>query len=302
MVNFKRLGKRLTAAVLCCVLIALMVAPVSAISYSSVTHTNAVIPVAPELTLENPAVVQGQRACSVRRSASANSIVIGSFADGTKVTVLGTRGNFYKVDCYDMVGYIHKSQLTVNEAGEYYVNCTEDSSETTYLPTYTMQESLELRSSIRSIAYTYIGVPYVHGGSSARGFDCSGLTQYVYMKAGISIHRSCATQLSDGMIVAKEDLQCGDLVFFSNTGDTGGFASHVGIYIGNNQIIHASSSRGVIVADLSNSYFESHYQCARRVILSELTPAASIPTMGILQSGNASYWRGETENSVLGIH
>lgn len=302
MLKLKRLGRGITAAALCCALIMLMVAPVSAFSLPSIPYTSSVIPdISDTLVSNEPTVQQSQRVSCVRRSASPNSAVIGNFSDGTRLTVLGTKGKYYKVDCYDMNGYILKEQVAVGENGVYFVSCKENSADTTYLNTYTNQESLELRSLIRSYAFAQIGVRYVHGGTTTRGFDCSGFTQYVFKKAGFDASRSLMLQMASGIIVAREDLQCGDLVIFSNTGG-GGFASHIGIYIGNNQIIHASSSRGVVVASLSNSYFNSHYQCARRVIISDLTPAATIPSVGILQSSNASYWRTETEDSTLGLH
>ena len=302
MLKLKRLGIGITAAVLCCALV-LMAVPVSALSFSSIPYTSSVIPDISDSMISSDSITQqGQRVSRVHRSASAGSMVIGNFADGTKLTILGTKGSFYKVDCYDMTGYIHKEQVAVGENGAYYVNCKTNSAETAYLNTYSTQESLELRSMIRSYAFAQIGVRYVCGGTTPRGFDCSGFTQYIFKQAGINAARSLTTQMASGIIVAREDLQCGDLVIFSNTGDSGGFASHIGVYIGNNQIIHASSSRGVIVANLSNSYFNSHYQCARRVVISDLTPTATIPSVGILQSSNASYWRTEEQDSTPGLH
>ena len=102
------------------------------------------------------------------------------------------------------------------------------------------------------------------GGTSPSGFDCSGLVQYVFKQHCILLNRTTKTQFQQGTFVSKAALQPGDLVFFQNTYTTG--ISHVGIYIGNNEFIHASSSKGVTISSLSNSYWASHYYGARRVL------------------------------------
>ena len=235
----------------------------------------------------------------VHRSPYYDSTVIGCFKNGTLLTVLEETWAFYKVDCYDMVGYIAKTQVAINEAGEYYVNCSKDSNETKYLPFYSMQTALELRQNLLNVSKQYIGVPYVSGGTSRWGFDCSGYTQYVFNEVGLTINRTVLTQLEEGIIVAKEDLQCGDFVIFSYTGDNGGFASHIGIYIGNDQVIHASSSRGITISDLNSHYYTYHYQCARRVILEEEAFTLSIPVTGVMQNVSASYWREDSSTDSI---
>ena len=120
-------------------------------------------------------------------------------------------------------------------------------------------------SSAVSIAYQYLGVPYVYGGASPSGFDCSGFTMYVYSQLGISLPHGATPQLNYGASVSRSDLQPGDLVFFS---DYGYAASHVGIYVGDGQFIHASSSSSngycVCVSSLTSGYYDSHYAGARR--------------------------------------
>ena len=114
-----------------------------------------------------------------------------------------------------------------------------------------------------SSSMDYIGVPYVFGGTSPYGFDCSGYVQYVFANAGISLPRTADVQYDYGTPISTTDLVAGDLVFFSTY--TYG-ASHVGIYLGDNNFIHASSSRGVTIDSLGGSYWSSRYIGARRIL------------------------------------
>jgi cell wall-associated NlpC family hydrolase len=107
------------------------------------------------------------------------------------------------------------------------------------------------------------GSRYRFGGVSRRGFDCSGFTRYVYSKYGISLPHSSAAQAHVGRPVSRGELKAGDLVFFATRGRRIG---HVGIYIGNNQIVHAATyGRGVRTDSLSSGYYSGRYRCARRV-------------------------------------
>ena len=116
-----------------------------------------------------------------------------------------------------------------------------------------------LREALVNTAKDFIGVPYLWGGTSADdGFDCSGLTMTVYQLNGLNLPRNSARQFEAGDSINKEDLQKGDLVFFSlNNQDS---VSHVGIYIGDGKFIHASSHGKEIRIDaLSAEYFTNHY-------------------------------------------
>ena len=111
-------------------------------------------------------------------------------------------------------------------------------------------------------AKKYLNVPYVWGGETPEGFDCSGFTQYVMKQNGITIPRTAAEQFASGLPVDKSDLKAGDLVFFT-TYKAG--ASHVGFYIANNQFIQASSSAAkVTISSLDEAYYTEHYIGARR--------------------------------------
>ena len=286
MQKFKRMGRCVAGLLL---LAALLSLPVNALGMQT-PISNALIPSVPVVPMELPKTDnQGHLVSLVHRSQSSGSTVIGCLEDGTRVSVLKTVGAFYRIDCYDMNGYIAKSQVQINENGEYVVKCDPESKESKYMPSYSSQAALNLRSLIRDVSDDYLGVRYLYSGTTPKGFDCSGYTQYVMNQVGITLNRTALDQLQNGVVIAKEDLQCGDLVFFSNTGGRG-FCSHVAIYIGNGQIIHSGASTGVVIADLDSSYYQKHFLCGRRIILSDMAVTAAIPNAGVLQNGS-SFWR-----------
>ena len=119
-------------------------------------------------------------------------------------------------------------------------------------------------SQILSEAKKYLGIRYVSGGASPSGFDCSGLVYYVLKQLGYSPYRTPADQYQHGTYVAKANLKEGDIVFFAGTGASG--ISHVGIYAGNGQFLHAPNSRSTVsYSDLTSGYWANHYYGARRI-------------------------------------
>ncbi|MBI5896533.1 MAG: C40 family peptidase [Desulfobacterales bacterium] len=123
-----------------------------------------------------------------------------------------------------------------------------------------------IQESIVATARRFLGSPYRYGKASHQdGFDCSGLTMTVYRLHGLELPRSSADQFYSGKPVGRDELQAGDLVFFA-TGKTNR-VSHVGIYSGQGQFIHAATrEKAVRVSSLSNSYFQTRYKGARRYL------------------------------------
>ena len=111
---------------------------------------------------------------------------------------------------------------------------------------------------------SFIGYSYVWGGASPKtGFDCSGLMYYVLTQYGYSMNRVADDQMNQGTAVSRDNLQIGDLVFFGS----GSYANHVGMYIGNNNFVHASSpTTGVRINSLDETYYRTRYIGARRII------------------------------------
>ena len=128
-------------------------------------------------------------------------------------------------------------------------------------PSLNSRRGMLLNGVTRS-AHRFMGTPYVFGGTSEGGIDCSGFTMRVFMMNGIRLPRTADVQYSVGSPVGKGKEEAGDLVFFE-TYCPG--PSHVGIYLGGGNFIHASSSRGVTVSSLSDSYFKGRYLGAKRV-------------------------------------
>lgn len=111
----------------------------------------------------------------------------------------------------------------------------------------------------------FLGVPYVYGGTSPSGFDCSGLMQYVYKSLGYNINRVAADQMKNGIPVSREELQPGDLVgFYSSPGS--GYVSHIGMYVGDGMMIHAPHTGDVVKYSSLEGYYSNRFAGGRRII------------------------------------
>jgi len=116
-------------------------------------------------------------------------------------------------------------------------------------------------------AFSFLGTPYRSGGSSRRGFDCSGLVYYVFNQLGVQLPRTSYEQAHEGIRVAKSALKKGDLVFFRTTRRKSERISHVGIYLGHQQFIHAPApGEAVRIDHLSDPYWQRTFVTAKRVL------------------------------------
>jgi len=125
-------------------------------------------------------------------------------------------------------------------------------------------------------AYAFRGTRYVMGGTSRSGFDCSGFVRYILGATnGVDLPRTATEQYYHGAPIPSDRLQPGDLVFFKNTYKRG--ISHVGIYAGEGKFIHAANAhKGVRMDNLGDSYYQSHYAGARRVLPAQMRLATSL--------------------------
>ncbi len=187
---------------------------------------------------------------NVRSGPSTDHDQVTTLYSGSVVSLLGMDNGWYKIAYEDFEGYV---------SSDYILPCldTTGSRGDGDIVTPLGQQAVEY-------AMQYLGVPYVWGGNGPNCFDCSGLTKYVYGHFGYTLNRTASAQLSNGVSVSRSELQPGDLVFFDN-GKVSTPVSHVGIYIGNGQFIHASTnSYCVEISNLSGHYLNT-YVYARRI-------------------------------------
>lgn len=218
-------------------------------------------------------------AVNLRSGASTSNNVVATASKGAKAYIVGINNGWYKVIYGENVCYIRSDFLDLTEIP--YENKASSKSPLFFrggVSTGTPVSAAALNgntgnssntgssasgSQIVETAKKYLGVPYVWGGTSPSGFDCSGFVYYVLRSCGISVSRTLATMYQQGTPVAKSQLQPGDVVFFQNTYKSG--ISHVGIYVGDGKFIHAPHSGEVVsYANLYSDYYVNHYYGAVR--------------------------------------
>lgn len=227
---------------------------------------------------------------NIRSAPNTNSTIVTRVTPTDKPYIIGINDGWYKVVVHEKVGYIRSDYLELTEIP--YENADSDKEplfirdgkyfkplNTTILtpvapeppeapPKEEIKEDIPVEGLAQSVlneAVKHLGVPYVWGGKSPNtGFDCSGFVYYVFNTCGYPLSRDMVTQYNTGINISKNDLQPGDLVFFQGTYKTG--VSHVGIYVGNGQFIHApSSGKTVSYADLNSAYYVAHWYGACRI-------------------------------------
>lgn len=193
-------------------------------------------------TISEIATINADSVC-IRNGASTSSEVIGSGSSGYDYTYLGEEGDFYKIDFDGEDGYVSKQYASVAEKLPEAISI----SEFKYGPGVS-----DVRSELVDYALQFVGNKYVWGGTSlTKGADCSGFVMQVFAKYGISLPHYSAAQAQYGTKIDASEAQPGDLFFYSY-GRRGRMIDHVGIYIGNGQIVNAASTKTGI--KISNAY------------------------------------------------
>lgn len=217
---------------------------------------------------------------NVRSSADQSSSVVTQLSINTQVTVISEQNGWSEVTFNGGNGYIASNLLStttsqtsrgssVPRTGTTTTSQTNEqdtsSSTSTISSNTTSDESSNVATSskgadVLAYAMKFVGYPYVYGGSSTSGFDCSGFTQYVYKNFGVTLNRTASAQSANGTAVSRSNLQLGDLVMFGSP------INHVGIYAGGGRIVHAANpSRGVTTDTINSGYYNTNYVCARRI-------------------------------------
>ena len=188
---------------------------------------------------------------NVRDSWLSTSTKVGTLTRNQSVTVTGSCSNgWYRIKFEGHTAYVSGKYLS-DEAGASSSSGSISSGSGT-------------ATDIANFAMSFVGYSYVWGGMSpSTGFDCSGLMYYVLTQYGYSMKRVANDQMTQGTAISRDNLQVGDLVFFGY----GSYANHVGMYIGNGNFVHASTpSTGVRVNSLNETYYNTRYIGARRII------------------------------------
>lgn len=192
---------------------------------------------------------------NMRSKPSSDGDLVAQLSRGASAYIIGFNCGWYKVQYNGETGYIRSDLLALSNAP-----ANNNQSSVGQAPVV-----LTVGEQIANYSKKFLNVPYVWGGTTPNGFDCSGYTKYVFKQMGYSLKRTAAQQLDNGTPVTRSNLKIGDLVFFANTYSTAAAASHVGIYIGNNEFIHAAAG-GVKITDMDNDYYASRYVGARRIV------------------------------------
>ena len=213
--------------------------------------------VAPSNTAASATGTAGQIKCSTsvnfRSSANTTSTVLGELKNGTAVTILETANGWCKVSYAGKTGYIKQDYVSASSNGTAITPSNTAASFTTSAA----------RTQVLNYAAQFLGVPYVYGGSTPSGFDCSGFTSYVFKNTVGAIPRVAQAQFDATTRISKDQLLPGDLVFFGSSAYS---ISHVGIYVGNNQFIHSPHTGDVVKYESMTGTYATRFQGGGRVI------------------------------------
>ena len=202
----------------------------------------------------------------IRTGPSTDEAAITTFKAGKTMSVIGINNGWYKVKVDGHTGYLRSDYMEI--VSGYSTSANQSSSGSSYGAGNTSSAGApsQTGNELVDFALGYLGYNYKYGGKSpSTGFDCSGFVSYVFSNYGVSLTRSSSGQYkNDGVSVSKDELAPGDLLFFSNSSTNG--VGHVGIYMGDNEFVHSSSSNvGVVVSRIDSTYYIRNWIGAKRI-------------------------------------
>lgn len=201
---------------------------------------------------------------NVRSAPSTDAGILGKLDKNETVKILTkTGGAWFKIEYEGKIGYVHATYILDSRTD---IPTPQKPAETDPGTVPSVPVPSTNGQLVVETAKKYLGVPYVYGGSSPSGFDCSGLVQYVFRELGVPINRVAADQTAHGTPISKENLQPGDVVFFHNTARYSTI-NHVGIYVGDGNFIHAPQTGEVVkITTLDSGYYARTFVAARRIL------------------------------------
>lgn len=195
---------------------------------------------------------------NVRSGPATNYESYGKINYSEPVTVVALANGWYKISyppAASGVAYISADYITL----------TAPAPKANATTKYGSVASVSAGERVVQIAEQFLGLPYVYGGSTPAGFDCSGFTSYVFKQLGYDLYRSSYQQIDNGVPVSKSELQPGDLLLFKRQGASR--IHHVGIYVGNGMMIHSPQTGDVIkYTSIVTGYYNNCYYAARRIV------------------------------------
>lgn len=180
---------------------------------------------------------------NVRSQPNTQSTILGQYPYGSTVDIIGTVDSWYQINYNSQAAYVHSDYVAFSSSST---------------------ASTAFGQNIVETAKRYIGTPYVYGGSSPSGFDCSGFVKYIYSLHGISLNRTAADQAKNGTWVARDSMVPGDIICFSSSVG-GSYIGHVGIYVGDNKFIHSPYTGRSVEIETLEGHYGNRFYCARRI-------------------------------------
>ncbi len=237
-----------------------------------------------DTTLSGKTVYVNVETAFIRKGPSVDYEDITTVNQNTELTILGEKNSWYHIQVKDINGWINKKLVSDEKVTTTSRSLTEprnSSVENLNIKEEEVKQEEQLQeekqeqakqtsntkgTEIVEYAKQFLGGKYVSGGNNPQtGVDCSGFTKYVYSHFGYLLSRTTSGQAENGKKVEKSEMQEGDIIVFLNDAKTS--IGHVGIYIGNNEFIHAANSkRGIVIDSVDNSYYKPRFVCARRII------------------------------------
>lgn len=212
----------------------------------------------PSHTVQGKIAIVTADALNIRSGPGTSNSIVGVAHYGSKYAIVSCVNGWYQIESGNVKGYVSGDYITIANEGDSFSPLVRETAliETSYTGEQIVEKAKE-----------YIGVPYLWGGFTPMGFDCSGLVQYVYKQFGINLERTTYYQVHQGKIVGRNELRAGDLIFFTTNDEDPNDISHVGLYVGNDLFIQAPKPGDTVrISNLNSAYYSNRYYVAKRII------------------------------------